>query len=341
MVDAVSWPFRSPQTLREQRHAVPSRQTTPLELLPMDLQQEAPRAGSELAGYRLLYGLDQLPSRMVQGVLPLAGHRIHVQVHQPQGTARGTVWVIHGYLEHSALYQPLIAELLAQDYAVLLFDLPGHGLSDGTEASIAEFAVYQAILQGVAAWARQQSAAALPQPWLGMGQSTGGAIWLDHVLHASSVRRAPLVQRLFLLSPLVRPARSAWWHNPVGLSLIRKIRRSVPRAFRRNNHNPEFLRFVRQVDPLQSRVMDMAWILALSRWMPYMEAMPACRVPVWVAQGARDQTVDWRYNLEFIRRKCRLQTLLLLEEGSHQLINERADIRHALTALIPAFLQAH
>jgi len=33
--------------------------------------------------------------------------------------------------------------------------------------------------------------------------------------------------------------------------------------------------------------------------------------------------------------------LLMLEEGSHQLINERADIRAALTGLIPAFLHAH
>jgi alpha-beta hydrolase superfamily lysophospholipase len=60
-----------------------------------------------------------------------------------------------------------------------------------------------------------------------------------------------------------------------------------------------------------------------------------------MAQGARDQTVDWQYNIEFIRQKCRLQTLLMLEEGSHQLINERADIRQALTALIPAFLHAN
>jgi hypothetical protein len=31
---------------------------------------------------------------------------------------------------------------------------------------------------------------------------------------------------------------------------------------------------------------------------------------------------------------------LILEEGSHQLINERADIRATLTGLIPAFLHA-
>jgi alpha-beta hydrolase superfamily lysophospholipase len=114
----------------------------------------------------------------------------------------------------------------------------------------------------------------------------------------------------------------------------------VPRKFKRNNHNPEFLRFVRLQDPLQPRAMSMDWILALSKWMPLMEARPPCRIPVWLAQGALDQTVDWRYNHEFIRRKFRLQTSLILEEGSHQLINEREDIRAALTGLIPAFLHA-
>jgi alpha-beta hydrolase superfamily lysophospholipase len=78
-------------------------------------------------------------------------------------------------------------------------------------------------------------------------------------------------------------------------------------------------------------MMGMDWILAMSKWMLEMEQRPPCRIPVWLAQGALDQTVDWRYNIEFIRRKFRLQTLLMLEEGSHQLINERADIRAALT----------
>lgn len=150
-------------------------------------------------------------------------------------------------------------------------------------------------------------------------------------------RQDPIVDRVLLLSPLIRPAKTAWWHNPVGLGIIRRIKRQVPRHFRRNNHNPEFLRFIRLKDPLQPRMMGMDWILAMSKWMQEMEERPACRIPVWLAQGALDQTVDWRYNIEFIRRKFRLQTLLMLEEGSHQLINERADIRAALTGLIPAF----
>ena len=197
---------------------------------------------------------------------------------------------------------------------------------------------YQQVLHAVHQYVRHASQ--LPRPWLGIGQSTGGAIWLHHLLEFAERREDPYVERVLLLSPLIRPAKSAWWHNSVGLGIIRRIKREVPRHFRRNNHNPEFLRFIRLKDPLQPRMMGMDWILAMSKWMQEMEQRPACRIPVWLAQGAQDQTVDWRYNIEFIRRKFRLQTLLMLEEGSHQLINERADIRAALTGLIPAFLHA-
>lgn len=337
-------PFLHPTRLRATQLPLPDRDRTPRALLHLALQADpSATKDPDLAGYCALYGLDALPyAQHRQGFLRAGDHRIHVQLFVPQGVVQGTVWLLHGYLEHSALYQPMLAELLQQGFSVLTYDLPGHGLSNGAAASIREFSVYQQILDDVFAWVEQQAETAqwLPKPWLGIGQSTGGAIWMDHSLRRAARRKAPMVSRLLLLSPLVRPAKSAWWHNPLGLSLLSRIKRDVPRAFRRNNNNPDFLRFVRKFDPLQPRAMGMEWILALSRWMPWMEEQPACRVPVWVAQGARDQTVDWRYNHEFIRRKFRVQTVLMLEEGSHQLINERDDIRAPLTALIPVFLHA-
>jgi alpha-beta hydrolase superfamily lysophospholipase len=333
-------PFQHPAQLRQTALPAPDRERTPRALMPLMLRPADTVVDAALAGYRALYGLDQLDAEHDQGYLRAGDHRIHVQVFRPHQACVGTVWLIHGYLEHSGIYQPMVAELLAEGFAVITYDLPGHGLSNGPQASIREFSIYQQVLNDIRRWAEQQPTFCLPKPWLGIGQSTGGAIWLDHVLSQSARRKTPMVERLLLLSPLVRPTMTAWWHNPIGLSIISKIKREVPRAFRRNNHNPEFLRFVRNHDPLQPRVMGMEWIMALSRWMPQMSSYPACRMPVWMAQGARDQTVDWRYNIEFIRKKCRLQTLLMLEEGSHQLINERADIRAALTALIPAFLHA-
>lgn len=292
----------------------------------------------DLQGYRAFYALDQLDARHFHGYLRAGDHRIHIQIFQPL-SPQGTLWLLHGYLEHSALYQPMIAELLAQEFTVLTFDLPGHGLSSGEETGIADFSVYQSMLKDIQEWASQQAPEILPRPWLGIGQSTGCAIWMDYVLTTCTRKHRPMIERLFLISPLIRPAKSAWWQNPLGLSLIRKVKHDVPRKFRRNNSNPEFLRFVRLEDPLQPRKMAMSWILALSRWMPYMEGLPASRFPVWLVQGARDQTVDWRYNMGYVKRKFRVKVTLQLEDASHQLINECKEIRAPMTALIPMFLR--
>lgn len=335
-------PFLNPSILKQLDLPVPSRELTPQLLEPLNLNRKF-EPTVEIESYRRLYGLDALDCEHWQGFIEMPLFKLHVQVFQPRLKSeteqiKGTVFLLHGYLEHSGIYQPIIRELLDQGFSVLTYDLPGHGLSNGSPASIQNFDHYQQVLEAVYRYVKH--AAQLPTPWLGIGQSTGGAIWLHHLLDFAERRENPYVERVLLLSPLIRPAKSAWWHNSVGLGIIRRIKREVPRHFRRNNHNPEFLRFVRLKDPLQPRMMGMDWILAMSKWMQEMEARPACRIPVWLAQGAQDQTVDWRYNIEFIRRKFRLQTLLMLEEGSHQLINERADIRAALTGLIPAFLHA-
>lgn len=331
-------PFLNPSVLTQLDLPIPNRTSTPLRLEPLNLNREF-LPSKDIQAYRHLYALDQLEAKFWQGYVKMPLFKLHVHVYQPHiEKIKGTVFLLHGYLEHSGIYQPIIRELLDHGFSVLTYDLPGHGLSDGSAASIQNFDHYQQVLHAVHQYVK--NAEQLPQPWLGIGQSTGGAIWMHHLLEYAQSRKNPIVERVLLLSPLVRPAKTSWWHNPVGLGIIRRIKREVPRHFKRNNHNPEFLRFVRLKDPLQPRMMGMDWILAMSKWMQEMEARPACRIPVWLAQGAQDQTVDWRYNIEFIRRKFRLQTLLMLEEGSHQLINERADIRAALTGLIPAFLHA-
>ncbi len=327
-----------PEAFTELKLPTPDRIKTARELPQLSLTP-TDEISDAIRGYRAFYALDQLPAYHHQGYLRAGDHRIHVQIFQPLTAAQGTAWVLHGYLEHSGLYQPMIAELLAQNFAVLTLDLPGHGLSSGEETGISDFSVYQDLLKDLHRWVTEQEEGALPQPWVGLGQSTGCAIWMDHVLKACTRKHTPIIERLFLISPLVRPAKSGWWQNAVGLSLIRQIKHNVPRKFRRNNSNPEYLRFVRLQDPLQARVMAMSWILALSRWMPYMEALPASRFPVWLVQGMRDQTVDWRFNNAYVRRKFRLKVALILEDASHQLVNECKEIRAPMTALIPVFLK--
>ena len=267
------------------------------------------------------------------GYVDVAGYQILTHAFVPVAP-KGTVWVVHGYLEHSGLYRHILPQLFQQGYAVVIYDLPGHGLSTGTKASIGNFAEYQLIFRHLLMMLRDE----LPKPWLGLGQSTGGAILMDYVLSASKQQQQSELERLFLLAPLVFPARMQWLQMKLAFWLFKSLRSGLPRAFRQNTSNIEFWHFMRDEDPLQARWIPLSWLLALKEWVAYMHQFPPCSFPVWVVQGGRDQTVNGTYNARFIRKNLHLVKMLILEEASHQLANERADIRAPIDHLLQQFL---
>lgn len=292
-------------------------------LLRLDLNIYAPLRGA-LADYARYYGLDlehELPGvRHYLGWVESRDYRVLAHVFRP-AEARGSVFILHGYLDHSGLYRHLIRDCLQRGYAVFIFDLPGHGLSSGARVDIPDFAHYQQVLADVL----QQYGAQLPQPFYGIGQSTGGAILIDHVLTACADQHRPAFKKLLLLAPLVRPVQ--WLKIRFGWWLLHHFRKGVPRVFRRNTSDLQFLAFVQNADPLQDLLVPMGWIGALKRWVARIHQRPRCDYPVLLVQGGRDETVDWRYNNAFVRQRFRVEHEALVPEASHQLANERDDLR--------------
>jgi len=98
-------------------------------LLHLDLSVYAPPAGA-LAEHARHYGIDmeaQLPGvRHYTGWFEAPGYQLAAHVFLPQ-EARCTLFILHGYLDHSGLYRHLIRDALTQGAAVFIFDLPGHG----------------------------------------------------------------------------------------------------------------------------------------------------------------------------------------------------------------------
>jgi alpha-beta hydrolase superfamily lysophospholipase len=288
-----------------------------------------------LSDYCRHYGLDlerEFPVRHYCGYFDAVNFRLAAHVFIP-AEARGTVFILHGYLDHSGLYGHLIRQCLETGFAVFIFDLPGHGLSSGQRVDIADFQDYQAVLNEALAIYRHQ----LPGPFVGIGQSTGGAILMDHVLSARAQGKAPAFARLLLLAPLLRPAQ--WLQIRFGYWLIHLLKSSVPRVFRRNSSDEDFLRFVREDDPLQDRQVPLGWIGALRHWVSHMGGLPPSDFPVILVQGHRDETVDWRYNIHFVQKHFRVEQFIELPEASHQLANERADLRQPVHAALARLLE--
>ena len=246
-------------------------------LLPLSARQPL---STQAQAYQRFYGLD-LPARRdaVQrwlGRFEAAGYELVGQVWLPAAPV-ATLVLLHGFYDHMGLYRHVIDWALDQSYAVIACDLPGHGLSSGARASIDDFADYQQVLLALF---EQGRALDLPQPWHLCGQSTGGAIVIDHLLYGDG--QSPAQGEVILLAPLVRPR--AWRWSKLSYRLLRPFVNGIARRFSENSNDPTFLPFL-QTDPLQPRRLPTAWVGALVEWVKRIEAAPASMRRPLIIQG--------------------------------------------------------
>lgn len=253
--------------------------------------------------------------------------------------ARETCFIVHGYYDHAGLFGHLIEYCLKRGVSVVVFDLPGHGLSTGEQASIQNFAEYQQVLQEVVVF----FSGIAPGPWIAMGQSTGGAILMEYLLTSNDggqgVLSAPVFEKAVLLAPLVRVAQ--WSLSSFTHTVARLFVKKVPRRFAPSSHDEDFLRFVKQRDPLQALVLPVQWITALKQWIRQFLCLSASNFQPLVIQGKEDGTVDWKYNLGIVKQKFPNATFYYIQNGRHHLANESEAIRHKLTAAMDIYFDLH
>ncbi|MEM1112616.1 MAG: alpha/beta hydrolase [Pseudomonadota bacterium] len=238
--------------------------------------------------------------------------------------ARGNLLLVHGYFDHTGLFDKLIRWGLESGYNVLMFDLPGHGLSTGEPASIGDFGEYAQAIHNVLA------VADLPElPLYVMAQSTGCAALMELAQH----HPWPFDAAVFL-APLIRPAN--WRFISVAYPLLSPWKSSVPRGFARNSGDQDFLNFIRN-DPLQSHRTPLRWVGALKQWLKRLPLADLGVGPILVVQGEADGTVWWRYNMEQMPKLFPGCDIFYLSDAGHQLANETTALRQQYLARVSAW----
>lgn len=278
-----------------------------------------------IVAYRQYYGItfeEEFPDlRVIIGTEDISGYRIAIHHYLQQNTAKGTVFLLHGYYDHVGIFNHAIRSLLEEGYSVVTFDLPGHGLSSGDPVAIPDFHRYRIVFTRILDVF--QSCAA--KPWFAAAQSTGGAIVIDYVLaHASKSNPIPFCKAV-LFAPLIRPRGftvGRYVHK-----LVSPFADYVARGFAKNSHSKEFLHFLKHGDPLQSHRLSARWVGALKNWIPEIENQPPTTFAVMIIQGQQDGTVEYEYNLAMLRQKFPDAELVLLPSGRHQLVNESPELR--------------
>lgn len=286
-----------------------------------------------MQGYFQHYGLETLLAKTHEvhaGFMNTGRFVLWCQVWSPPQPV-GTAFVIHGYFDHLGLYSHLLERLLAKGWRVVLWDLPGHGLSSGGRAQIEDFDDYQHCLTHLQTTLKQQGLA--PTPWLGVGQSTGGAILATDAL---TRRDASGWAGLVLLAPLVRPwgwSQNSWLHL-----IASPFLKELPRKYRPNSTDEQFTAFLRDHDPLQPEYVSVAWVSAMRRWMPRLLALAPLDIPTLILQGEQDLTVDWEWNLAILGEKFPRARIHRHPEARHHLVNEAEPIRGALFDVLDTFI---
>lgn len=288
--------------------------------------------------YFHFYGIDF--ERKIPGVSHYFGHfssgKYDIVAHyfsvDPQDPAapkqsRGTCFLFHGYFDHAALFANLIEYCLRRRLNVVIYDLPGHGLSTGERVSIPSFSEYLVVMRD----ALKLFADIAPQPWHAIGQSTGGAMLMDYMLQ----ELAPGFEKVVLLAPLLRAAEWRWIR--VAYWVGQKFLERVPRKFGVNSSYGPFMQFIEHEDPLQTRYISVRWVDALLRWESRFDYFAPVDKPILIIQGQRDTTVDWRFNIPAIRGKFPRAKYLPLRDAYHHLANESQEIRQKIEAAMDLY----
>ena len=294
---------------------------TPAELDELRLQlPEFGRAGPAAARfpeYLEFYGLDFANARpdLEYSAGTIESGEFHLLAHQwLQPAATCNLLLVHGYFDHSGIYNKLIEWALDIGCNVSIFALPGHDLASGRRAVIDDFAQYGRAVADVLAKAH------LPDlPLCAIGQSTGCAALMELARQHSW----PFARTAFL-APLVRPA--GWLGVRIGQTLLSPFTESVGRKFSPNSSDQHFLDFIRR-DPLQCHRVSLHWIGALKRWLEGLKIADLGVGPVLVIQGEHDATVKWRYNVRAVAKLFPHSEFYYLPDAGHQLANESAVIR--------------
>jgi len=245
---------------------------------------------------------------------------------KPADGFKGTVFLVHGYLDHSGSWAPVIKRILREGFIVVALDLPGHGFSGGSRGDIEHFSQYGEAVRRVVEWAERVSP---PRPWIAIGHSTGAAaIWMELVRqekakqrpdgcvsacwmelvrgeetrHGPGERVSTPFDNVLFLAPLVR---SAHWR--LSMTLVSLTSWAIPYWKSRTAEDPLF--------PIP--YFPVHWAEQLKEWEGIVGDYPVLYQKGWILQGTDDDVVDHGYSVPFLRSKLPNFQVRYIEDAGH------------------------
>jgi len=246
------------------------------------------------------------------------GLRLYAQGWQPETEPRGVVCLVHGLGEHSGRYTHLAAFLNRAGYALLAFDLRGHGKSEGQRGYAPS---YEVLLDDIANFLAEAAERYPDRPRFLYGHSLGGTLVIEYALC-----RRPQLAGVIATGPLLRTAfeppawkltlakimRSAWPTLALSNELDRQALSRDPEVVRAYNDDPLVH------DRLSARLgMDM---LQSGLWA--LEHAAEFPLPLLLMHGGADRLTSAQASREFAAQAGEVCTLKIWDGFYHEIHNE-------------------
>jgi len=212
-----------------------------------------------------------------------------------------------------------------------MFDLPGHGLSEGERGRIDDFARYTFALEEFTGIIKEK----LHGPFHIVGHSTGSAIVMDYIATASECH-SDSFDKIVLAAPLVR--FKLWRLSKIGCAIYMPFMKHIFRLFRNISSDAQYVDFLKHRDPLQVKSISLRWVRACFKWEKKIRSAAVSDKSLLIVQGTNDTTVCWQYNLEFIRTKFKDADVEFVENAQHEFFNEAKQYRDQVFELIRDYL---
>lgn len=227
---------------------------------------------------------------------------------------RGRIVIVHGYAEHKGRYGHVVAALLDAGYECLLFDLRGHGRSDGPRGHVVRFADYRNDLAQII-----ETAPVARAPLIILGHSLGGLIALDFAEHRPGIATAVATSSPFL-APAFSVLTNAAWLAGYLLPAVKVKNRLDPSWL---SHDPKVVDAYRR-DPLVFDTLTLGW------WREVHQAQVetfarahALEVPLLLMLGDADRIADPHRSRAFFQNVPTAAKRLAVYAGFfHEVLNE-------------------
>jgi alpha-beta hydrolase superfamily lysophospholipase len=236
------------------------------------------------------------------------------------------IWLVitHGLGEHSARHHHFL-KLFAGQFNILLYDLRGHGQSEGERANVREFSDFRKDLQSVLEYLKKEFQMS---KFIVFGHSMGGLVTADWVQNVANDDFYP--QKVFLSSP---PVGAPGLMGPLfgnAPHMVLKVLANIPMTvplkgildLSRLSHDSRVLMNYLSDDLVILKVHTHLFFEILKTSRDVFSRPLRVRCPLFASIGTEDGLVNAKMVIRYFTHVEKNTSLLKVEGGYHELHNE-------------------